>query len=657
MRLPIVAMCPLIVLASWALTRESNDSPKFSAQIKQPKASNFGSRVEAATPDPVKPNTSPETLSQPKFSQKTAQETGNQKSVSAQPNQASVPPVLADLPAPVSIHPETLLPSNELLNLAPATASNKSSTPRVVALSELPPPPPLIPLTDNGNNAIAQLPFPSTAIDPQSILKLPPPPTGINPQSVQLPPPPPTLSLPIASLSTTTKLSPPSYIVEPKATASLSPPNQVALVTSTANSAPIPAEYIVEPQLNAQKSSSSAQVATASLPELSSGMLPNQSAPELIPNRPNNVPSITSSTGITPPQTIPIRQQRLTEPQGYLQVATAKSDLKENKLIVPKSRLVSGANTLGTVDASYQIAQASLPELSPQILPTQSDNSSSNNLPPKSRLIPTTSSSGTRLNSAAEIVPSQSNDVPTTNTNPPPEIQDLQQKLNQLQTKPNQKDLSESSPSLTINNPSGFGADNNTGFISTTYQSRTRYTKNSDGALAFGVGLGDARKAVGVELSYTMASFGGSRDFGTGGFNVKVHRQLADDLSVAVGADGLVNTGQFNDFKNSFYGAATKIVRLTDDINKPLSRIAFTAGVGNGQFQNETDFAKNRNTVNPFASVAVRVAKPVSLITEWTGQDLAMGVSITPIKTKNFNFVITPAVRDIVGAGDGPDLC
>lgn len=52
-----------------------------------------------------------------------------------------------------------------------------------------------------------------------------------------------------------------------------------------------------------------------------------------------------------------------------------------------------------------------------------------------------------------------------------------------------------------------------------------------------------------------------------------------------------------------------------------------------------------------FGNVALRVAKPASLVVEWTGQDLGVGVSVTPFA--NLPLVITPAVRDITGAGDG----
>ena len=210
----------------------------------------------------------------------------------------------------------------------------------------------------------------------------------------------------------------------------------------------------------------------------------------------------------------------------------------------------------------------------------------------------------------------------------------------------------QASPALSIYIPTGFGADNNTGFIGATFQERTRYSNVSDGGVGIGIGLGDAQKAVGVELSYTAASFGGSRDFGGGGFNAKVHRQIGDGLAVAAGWNGFANLGGRNDFENSIYGVVSKVFRTREDISLPFSRVAVTAGVGNGQFRTEDAVAKDEGGIGVFGNVAVRVARPVSLIAEWSGQDLGFGVSLAPFK--NIPLVITPAVRDVVGAGDGP---
>ena len=207
------------------------------------------------------------------------------------------------------------------------------------------------------------------------------------------------------------------------------------------------------------------------------------------------------------------------------------------------------------------------------------------------------------------------------------------------------------SPGFSIYVPTGFGGDRNTGFISASYQERGRFSDIDDVGLGIGVGLGDSRKAVGVELSYTLASFGRNRDFGSGGFNVKVHRQLPGDVGVAVGWNGFLNIGDENNFEQSLYGVATKIIRTQEKLDSPFSRVAVTLGVGGGQFRTEEAVFDGDDEINVFGSVAVRAVKSASIIAEWTGQDLGVGVSVAPFP--NIPLVITPALRDITGAGDG----
>ncbi|MGD1951907.1 MAG: hypothetical protein ACFB14_20015 [Leptolyngbyaceae cyanobacterium] len=207
-----------------------------------------------------------------------------------------------------------------------------------------------------------------------------------------------------------------------------------------------------------------------------------------------------------------------------------------------------------------------------------------------------------------------------------------------------------SAPSITISNPSGFGADNFVGYVGFGYQERTRFDNKDDGGMVVGIGLGDARENIGVQLSYTVASFGGSREFGTGGFNAKLHRRLADEWSVALGWEGFATTG-FVDFEDSIYGSVSHLIRTRENITQPFSRVAVTAGVGNGRIRTEDAVFDDRDEHNVFGSMAVRVAEPVSAIVEWTGQDLAAGVSITPFR--DIPIVLLPAVRDITGGGDG----
>jgi hypothetical protein len=220
------------------------------------------------------------------------------------------------------------------------------------------------------------------------------------------------------------------------------------------------------------------------------------------------------------------------------------------------------------------------------------------------------------------------------------------------------------SPGMTLFNPAGFGADKNTLFLTGSYQSSIRQFGGSDGELGVGLGVGDARDWLGLEVAYTMFSFGRSQGFGSGAFSAKVHKRLDDDLSVAVGwnrfADVKFGGGAGIDFdypKNSYYGAITKVFATTDNVDSFLSRIALTAGVGGGVFLPEQTLrdaaaaGTDPSGVNVFGSAAFRIAQPVSAIVEWTGQDLAAGLSIVPFQ--GFPLVISPGFRDIAGAGNG----
>jgi hypothetical protein len=243
---------------------------------------------------------------------------------------------------------------------------------------------------------------------------------------------------------------------------------------------------------------------------------------------------------------------------------------------------------------------------------------------------------------------------------------DAEEVLKQLNEVPSQKfeipSETSYSPGLTISNPMGFGADNNTAFIVADFQARTRYTNDTDGELGIGYAFGDATKAVGAEVSYTIDSFG-TRKGGAfaSGFNAKIHRRVSDDSSIAVGWNHFARIESkqgYGDYpKNSYYAVYTKIFNTKGYIDEPLSRVAVSVGVGSGQFLSEDTinkaFAKSEDPtgLNVFGTLAVRVAQPVSAIVEWTGQDLAAGLSIVPFK--NLPIVITPAFRDITGAGDG----
>ncbi|AFY40206.1 hypothetical protein Lepto7376_4076 [[Leptolyngbya] sp. PCC 7376] len=197
------------------------------------------------------------------------------------------------------------------------------------------------------------------------------------------------------------------------------------------------------------------------------------------------------------------------------------------------------------------------------------------------------------------------------------------------------------SPALSISIPTGFGADQNTVFLSSTYQAVTRTDGYSTFHSGIGVGLGNASKTVGVELSYSQDT---NDNFGDGGFNAKLHKRFKTDFAGSLGWNGFLNTSRHG-YEHSLYGSLTKVFRTRESLDKSFSRVAVTAGLGTNQFRSDAAVRAGNNDINAFGNITVRVAKPVSLITEWSGQDLGVGLSIAPFKS--FPLVITPAIRDI----------
>jgi S-layer homology domain len=232
------------------------------------------------------------------------------------------------------------------------------------------------------------------------------------------------------------------------------------------------------------------------------------------------------------------------------------------------------------------------------------------------------------------------------------EIQKIETQLQALQRISDFGNIYQGSPGITVSIPSGFGPDLNTVYLGLAFQDSTRQSSKDDGAIGFGIGFGNSRKNIGVELGYTVASVTADYTaFGEGGFNIKLHRQLAGDWALAVGYNNFIEVGEDNDFENSLYGVVTKIIRTRPDVNSAFSRVALNVGIGNGQFRSESAIDGDRDSFNIFGGAAIRIAQPASFIAEWTGQDLSLGLSIQPFKKSSWT--ITPALRDIAGAGDG----
>jgi hypothetical protein len=206
------------------------------------------------------------------------------------------------------------------------------------------------------------------------------------------------------------------------------------------------------------------------------------------------------------------------------------------------------------------------------------------------------------------------------------------------------------SPGTTITVPSAFGFDRQQGYIAAGVINRNRFQSNVDGSIAVGVGVGDAREAIGLQID--VSSFNFNDDFlGDGAVGFKVHHAFTDDLAVAIGVENLTSWGDAS-VESSLYGVVTQVVQLHEDPQVPFSQLALSIGLGGGRFRSEADVSQGRDSINVFGSLAFQVAEPAALITEWNGQDLNVGISVVPLI--DVPLALTIGANDLTGnAGDG----
>lgn len=211
------------------------------------------------------------------------------------------------------------------------------------------------------------------------------------------------------------------------------------------------------------------------------------------------------------------------------------------------------------------------------------------------------------------------------------------------------KETYRTAPSITIINPSAYGASWGSAGIGFGFQERARFREESDGVIGLGFGLGNPQKNVGVQIGISLVDV--SAPFDDGAINLKLHRRLPQDFAVAIGVQGLTTWGN-TDGGSSVFGVATKRFKLRQDRTKPFSELYTTVGVGGGQFRSESNINEGNENVGVFGSLAVKVIQPIGFVAEWSGQDLTLGIPIVPFR--KLPLVIVPSITDVTGsAGDG----
>jgi hypothetical protein len=191
---------------------------------------------------------------------------------------------------------------------------------------------------------------------------------------------------------------------------------------------------------------------------------------------------------------------------------------------------------------------------------------------------------------------------------------------------------SKSAPGSSAGTPTAYGAGEGQGYVGAGLYIPLDKGR-SDGSLSIGVGSGDPVKSVAIEVSADITSIG-TQDFGDSGqIGLKLHKYFEDGTAVALGWSNAIKWGDSNkDAKDTVYGVVTKAFDLQPNGKNRLP-LTVSLGVGTGSFRSEGDVTNNKQGVNVFGSLGLRVIPEASAIASWTGNALNAGVSLAPLKT------------------------
>lgn len=206
-------------------------------------------------------------------------------------------------------------------------------------------------------------------------------------------------------------------------------------------------------------------------------------------------------------------------------------------------------------------------------------------------------------------------------------------------------------PGTSSGSPIAFGANWNDAFIGAGLQAPVRYSANgdADGSASIGFGLGNGSDIAGLEVTINALSTVRSGVGNRVGFGFKAHKILPGGWGAALGVQGVqLNPG--TDDRNAVYGVVTKNMDLAGTALSQFKSFTWSGGIGTESFQMAGDLNTGKHGVGVFTSAALRVNEVSSVILDWSGQDLNLGVSFVPFK--NLPLVLSPAISDLTGASN-----
>lgn len=229
-----------------------------------------------------------------------------------------------------------------------------------------------------------------------------------------------------------------------------------------------------------------------------------------------------------------------------------------------------------------------------------------------------------------------------------------------------------------LGTPTAFTGSNGI-FFGAAYQNQTRpdiygnppnpnfapgTAKGSEAyAYTAGVNLGDPRNFLGLEAVATTYSRGGAGIFDNGGLSFKLNKQLGDNFAIAGGYENAITFGN-NSGNGGFspdggvnggrtgYGVASVILNPDPSLGL-FSNTTLSVGAGGGRFRQVGDIRAGRDSVNVFGSIGTRLSPNFSLVADYNGQSLGVGLPISIPFGAGSSFQVTPALVDLTNSETG----
>jgi hypothetical protein len=177
-----------------------------------------------------------------------------------------------------------------------------------------------------------------------------------------------------------------------------------------------------------------------------------------------------------------------------------------------------------------------------------------------------------------------------------------------------------------------------------------------DGAAYVGFGLGDARNFVGLETVATSYSTAISGFLNKGSFSFKLHKQFGEQFAIAGGYENAAiwnRTPAFSlDGGKTGYGVASFVFNPDPNMGA-FSNTTLSVGGGAGRFRSIGDIRNGKDSYGIFGSLGTRLSPNFSVVVDWNGQDVGVGLPIAVYLGDNASLQLVPSVVDLANKETG----